>query len=519
MKYCLFGLPGSGKGLYSKHIEKTTGAKQLSTGDLLRKLKEHDKSELGDEARSLGVTEFASDELIIKAIQKELQNEEYVNGVIFDGFPRTYSQATKMLEMGLLPDAVISIECSEKAILERIEGRRVHQPSGRVYHIKNAPPKVDGIDDITGEPLIIREDDKKEFMQKRFNDFQEKTAPALELLKSKCKNGKGPVFTTISGEIPPEEAFKDIDIALSSIKAIHLIRQKNTFTLISIPYDHNNKNNDDDILKKALHNTLMAGEIPFSSELFYYQKNLFNSNDENHKKIVSTISSKILAKFDKVVFLLKNENNKEQEFLEHNNLFISKDNLLLYKLAKELNKEISFMSVNDFKSDISLNTFDPDLQINKIDATKILNSISGSEKFSEILSNFNDFVIIESPYGNSEENEILKNINYARTAVVSCLNKGEIPFASHILYTQKGVLEDSKPEQRRLGVEAGLCFGNLCEKTILFPDLGMTSGMIEGVEKAKKSGRQVEISNENSNFHEIYLKAINKMQNKSKLKM
>lgn len=89
MKYCIFGLPGSGKGLYSKYIEKITEAPQLSTGDLLRQIKQHDQTSIGDEVRALGPTDFASDDLIIRAIKEELKKEKYSKGVIFDGFPRT----------------------------------------------------------------------------------------------------------------------------------------------------------------------------------------------------------------------------------------------------------------------------------------------------------------------------------------------------------------------------------------------------------------------------------------------
>lgn len=518
MKYCIFGLPGSGKGLYSKYIEKITEAPQLSTGDLLRQIKQHDQTSIGDEVRALGPTDFASDDLIIRAIKEELKKEKYSKGVIFDGFPRTLAQAKKMVEMGLTPDAVISIDCSEKSILDRIEGRRVHLASGRVYHTKNAPPKVEGIDDITGEPLTIRDDDRPEYMEKRFSDFNEKTLPAVEFLKSKCLNGSGPVFTKISGEISPEEAYRELDVTIGSISAIHKIRKSHIFTLVTMPYDVKNKDEEDKLLREGLHQTLMKGEVPFSAEIFYYQKNMLDPNNEKHREIVQKISEEILKKSDKLLIISKDENDPEKSLLESNGVFLNKENVLLYALAKKENKQIELIhasSLNPFvkkyQDDSVLVHFDLN-NFNNGDVLKLLNQ--NKDNLTEVLSKENQFVIIESPYA-GDKNEILKNENYARAAALSCLEKGEIPFASHILYTQKGILEDTKPAQRRLGIEAGLLFGNICDKSVMYSDLGMSNGMIEGIDKAKKLGRQVEIRTIES-FQTLYENAINRKNNKPK---
>lgn len=510
MKYCIFGLPGSGKGIYSKHIEETTGARQLSTGDLLREIKANDFTEIGDEVRALGPTDFASDELIIRAIKEELKKDKYSKGVIFDGFPRTLPQAEKMIEMGILPDSVIVIDCSQEVILNRIEGRRIHPASGRVYHTKNAPPKVEGKDDVTGEDLIIREDDRPEFMQKRFNDFNEKTQPAVDLLKSKCKNGSGPVFAKVSGEIPVNEAFEDLDITIGSVNAIHKIRQSHIFTLVTMPYDNENKDHDDIILREALHQILMKGEVPFSSEIFYFQKNMLDPSNERHKELVFNISKEILNKSDKLVLITKNKNNKNKSLKSGSGFYVSEDNILLYELAKKTGKTIETINISSLNPRISNykdQSVSVDFSIDKINNGVALNSItSKNDNLTEVISPETSFIIIESPYAGDKE-AILKNENYARAAALSCLEKGEIPFASHILYTQKGILDDTKPAQRRLGIEAGLLFGTICNKSVMFSDLGMTEGMIEGIEKAKKLGREVEIRNVDS-FADLYKKAI-----------
>lgn len=523
MKYSIFGLPGSGKGLYSKYLEKATGAVQLSTGDLLRDIKQNDHSEIGDSVRALGPTDFASDELIIRAIKKELEKEKYSNGVIFDGFPRTLKQAEKMIEMELLPDAVIVIDCSEKAILERIEGRRVHIPSGRVYHTKNAPPLVEGKDDITGENLTIREDDKPEYMQTRFNDFKEKTQPAIDLLKSKCKNGSGPVFAKVSGEISPEEAYKDLDITIGSINAIHKIRKDHAFTLISMAYSGGNKMHHDLILREALHQSLMLGEIPFSSEIFYFQKNMLNRDNENHVAIVNEVSKEILKKCEKLVLISRKENDESGSLLHKDGHYLSKDNLKLYELAKDLNKKVSLHSENYYDPRVKKyldQSVSVDFVSNEINSGEALDSLlnrKNKENMIEVVSPDVGFVIIESPYAGDKET-ILRNENYARASALSCLDKGEIPFASHILYTQEGILDDTKPAQRRLGIEAGLAFGGFCNKSVLFADLGMTEGMIEGIEKAKTTGRNVEIRNLD-NFKNLYDKAIEKLNKSRKHKI
>lgn len=516
MKYVIFGLPGSGKGLYSSYIEEITGAKQLSTGDLLRKMKREDDSEIGDELRKLGPTDFASDDIIIQAIKKELKNEVYANGVIFDGFPRTLVQAQKMIELDIIPDAIISVECPEDTIAKRITGRRVHPQSGRVYHITNKPPVNEGIDDLTGEPLITREDDKIELLSKRFNDFYEKTKPAFDFLKEKCKNGSGPVFTKISGDITPEEAYNELKITTGSIKAIHKIRELHSFTLVISPYDLNNKEKDDILLREGLHQSLMNGEVPFSPEIFYFQKNMLDPKKEEHMNAVREITDYILLKSHKLLVIAKNKNNKDSSLkssnVEGKDIFLSKDNLLLILKAKNLGKEISFIHEDQLNPQIKKYN-DPSvlfsISSSVIDSGEIISLLKKQNPIlTEVLSPETNFVIIESPYAGNKE-EIIRNENYARSAAIDCLSKGEIPFASHILYTQKGILDDKKPAQRRLGIEAGLTFGEICGKSVLYSDLGMTEGMVEGIEKAKNSGRNVEIR-QVENFNDLYKKAINK---------
>lgn len=508
MKYVIFGLPGSGKGTYSQHIFDLTGAVQLSTGDLLRKMKENDNSYIGEEIRSLGPTDFARDEIIIEAIKKELKNEKYANGVIFDGFPRTLRQAEKMLELGIVPDAIIQVECQEETIKSRISGRRVHIKSGRGYHIEHNPPRNEGLDDITGEPLSIRADDKPELLDQRFKDYNEKTLPAFDFLKSKCKNGSGPIFVKLSGENINAHSIKDLKVTLGSVKSIISIRNNHQLVLISQSYSSrkDEKNKQDIISRTVAHNSLMQGEVPFSAEIFYFQKNMFDPTIEKHIDFINNIKLKISEKCNKIILIgntIKDEKTPYGTKINDITLYFSANDILCADIIRKNNGKVDFISRDSVILDI--HEYDDKTTNIKFD------------HFHEILDKKpEDFVIIESPYAGNIE-EILKNETYARIAVLDCLNQNNIPFASHILYTQKGILEDTNSAQRRLGIEAGLLFGELCSKTVLYSDLGMTPGMIEGIEKAKVTGRNIEIKTV-SEFQTLYENAIKKRNPKQQIK-
>ena len=182
MNILFVGKPGSGKGTITQRLIDN-GFLQLSTGDLLRAEQEKG-TELGKEiANLLSQGKFASDETIFQLVGKFLE-ENSDKSIIFDGFPRNQAQAEKCLQLGIKFDHVFLIEVSDEKVKERIVNRRVHLPSGRVYNTVTMPPKKDGIDDITGEPLTHRADDKIEVLDQRLENYRKLTQPVLGVLLS-----------------------------------------------------------------------------------------------------------------------------------------------------------------------------------------------------------------------------------------------------------------------------------------------------------------------------------------------
>ena len=184
MRIILLGPPGSGKGTQAKGITGGYSIPQISTGDMLR---EHIRNgtELGIEAKGyMDGGRLVPDDTILGMMKHRLTADDTSSGYILDGFPRTVPQAeglqTMLRDIGQLIDHVISIEVSDDLIVERMSGRRVHPESGRVYHIKFNPPKVDGLDDITNEKLEIRDDDREDTVRKRLEVYHEQTKPLIE---------------------------------------------------------------------------------------------------------------------------------------------------------------------------------------------------------------------------------------------------------------------------------------------------------------------------------------------------
>ena len=205
MKLILLGAPGAGKGTQATFICKHYGIPQISTGDMLRAAVKAG-SPMGVAAKKVMDTGgLVSDDIIIGLVQERISQPDCTNGFLFDGFPRTIPQADAMKTAGVKLDLVLEIDVPDAAIIERMSGRRSHQPSGRTYHVKFNPPKVAGIDDVTGEPLIQRDDDKEETVKKRLDVYQKQTRPlvdyysqwaatgAVEAPRYACVNGTGSV--------------------------------------------------------------------------------------------------------------------------------------------------------------------------------------------------------------------------------------------------------------------------------------------------------------------------------------
>lgn len=180
MRIILLGGPGAGKGTQAGFIKEKFGIPQISTGDMLRA---HVKqgTELGRQAKAvMDAGGLVPDEIIIGMVKTRLLDDDCRNGYLFDGFPRTIPQAEAMQAAGVKIDAVVEIAVDDEEIIRRMSGRRVHPGSGRTYHQVFNPPKVAGHDDVTGEPLIQRDDDKEEVVRNRLQVYHQQTRPLVD---------------------------------------------------------------------------------------------------------------------------------------------------------------------------------------------------------------------------------------------------------------------------------------------------------------------------------------------------
>ena len=201
MRLILLGAPGAGKGTQATFICQRLGIPQISTGDMLRAAVKAG-TPLGVAAKKvMDAGGLVSDDLIIGLVKERLAQPDCVSGFLFDGFPRTIPQADAMKSAGVKLDLVLEIDVPDDAIIERMSGRRAHLPSGRTYHVKFNPPKVEGKDDVTGEPLIQRDDDKEETVKKRLQVYQNQTRPLVDYYASWAKSGdaQAPRCACISG--------------------------------------------------------------------------------------------------------------------------------------------------------------------------------------------------------------------------------------------------------------------------------------------------------------------------------
>jgi adenylate kinase len=204
MRLILLGAPGAGKGTQANFIKEKFGIPQISTGDMLRAAVKAG-TPLGLEAkRFMDAGELVTDELIINLVRERLQEPDCKNGYLFDGFPRTLPQADAMKHAGVAIDYVLEIDVPFDEIITRMSGRRMHPASGRTYHVKFNPPKVQMTDDVTGEPLVQRDDDKEETVRKRLDVYVAQTKPLIAYYSDWAKRGtenglKAPEYRAISG--------------------------------------------------------------------------------------------------------------------------------------------------------------------------------------------------------------------------------------------------------------------------------------------------------------------------------
>jgi len=201
MRLILLGPPGAGKGTQAAHICQRFGIPQISTGDMLRTAVKAG-TPLGLAAKKvMDSGSLVSDEIIIGLVRERIAQPDCANGFLFDGFPRTIVQADALKKAGIKLDYVLEIDVPDSAIIERMSGRRVHVASGRTYHVRFNPPKVPGVDDVTGEPLIQRGDDEEETVRKRLAVYAAQTRPLVEYYSRWAASGDpdAPAYRRISG--------------------------------------------------------------------------------------------------------------------------------------------------------------------------------------------------------------------------------------------------------------------------------------------------------------------------------
>ena len=207
MRLILLGAPGAGKGTQANFICQKYGIPQISTGDMLRAAVKAG-TPLGLEAKKvMDAGGLVSDDLIINLVKDRIAQSDCAQGFLFDGFPRTIPQAEAMKAAGVKLDYVLEIDVPFDAIIERMSGRRSHPASGRTYHVTFNPPKVAGKDDVTGEPLVQRDDDKEETVKKRLDVYSSQTRPLVDYYSGWAKQdpATAPKYRAISGTGSVEE--------------------------------------------------------------------------------------------------------------------------------------------------------------------------------------------------------------------------------------------------------------------------------------------------------------------------
>ena len=201
MRLILLGGPGAGKGTQAGFIKEKFNIPQISTGDMLRAAVKAG-TELGKAAKKImDEGGLVSDDIIINLVKERIQESDCANGFLFDGFPRTIPQADAMKEAGVEIDYVVEIAVDDEEIVKRMSGRRAHLASGRTYHVEYNPPKVAGKDDVTGEDLVQRDDDKEETVRKRLDVYHEQTEPLVAYYSDWAAEGdvNAPRYVQIQG--------------------------------------------------------------------------------------------------------------------------------------------------------------------------------------------------------------------------------------------------------------------------------------------------------------------------------
>jgi len=220
MRLILLGGPGAGKGTQANYIKEEYSIPQISTGDMLRAAVKAG-TDLGKEAKGyMDSGGLVPDEVIIGLVKERIKEPDCERGFLFDGFPRTIPQADAMKAAGVPIDAVVDVDVPDEEIVKRMSGRRAHLASGRTYHVIFNPPKVEGKDDVTGEPLVQRDDDKEEVVRKRLDVYHDQTEPLIDYYKKWEASGEAgaPKYIRVEGVGKVEEIRDKIFAGLDAMK-------------------------------------------------------------------------------------------------------------------------------------------------------------------------------------------------------------------------------------------------------------------------------------------------------------
>ena len=214
MRLILLGAPGAGKGTQAEFISEKYAIPQISTGDMLRAAVKAG-TELGLKAKEvMDSGGLVSDDIIIGLVKERITEPDCADGFLFDGFPRTIPQAESMVQAGVVIDHVLEIAVDDEEIVARLSGRRVHPGSGRVYHLLYNPPKVEGVDDETGEPLVQRDDDHEETVRRRLDVYQSQTSPLISFYQD-MSGDDAPKYHRVPGVGTVDEIKQQVLASLS----------------------------------------------------------------------------------------------------------------------------------------------------------------------------------------------------------------------------------------------------------------------------------------------------------------
>ncbi len=223
MRIILLGPPGAGKGTQAATLCEHYDIPQISTGDMLRAAVA-EGTPLGIEAKQvMDAGALVSDDIIIGLVKERIARPDCRNGFLFDGFPRTIAQAGALGDEGIIIDYVIELQVDDEVIVERMAGRRMHPDSGRTYHVQHNPPQAPGVDDLTGEPLVQRDDDREETVRKRLRVYHEQTRPLVEYYAHRAGQGGAgaPQYVVIDGLGSVEQVQRRIIGALGHYSPSH----------------------------------------------------------------------------------------------------------------------------------------------------------------------------------------------------------------------------------------------------------------------------------------------------------